>query len=175
MLIHSAPIAIMARPAGTGSYHYPTRQLISPPSHIDVPTIVHNLIRDMQALEAALYRWGSTQATPDDVSNCYVQFGVEFNAVVQAFKGYDIPTSDLHAIPAQLRLALEECLGEEPSPVALDRYLPDIRKLLSELLLGLRAKHPAWRNAVAARPPTAASNRSYSPGDTRSSSSGSFP
>lgn len=46
----------------------------------------------MKALEAALHRWSCAQATPEDVSNCYVQFGVEFNALVHAFEGYDIPT-----------------------------------------------------------------------------------
>lgn len=57
----------------------------------DVPTIVHNLICDMKALEAALFRWSGGEASPDDVSKCYVQFGVEFNAVVRAFEGYNIP------------------------------------------------------------------------------------
>lgn len=46
----------------------------------------------MKALEAALHRWSCAQAKPEDVSNCYVQFGVEFNALVHAFEGYDIPT-----------------------------------------------------------------------------------
>lgn len=165
-------------PAGPGSL----KQYAAP----DVPTIVHNLIRDMKALEAALHRWSCAQASPEDVSNCYVQFGVEFNAVVHAFEGYDIPTryatqlqslsahrvdasnSDLHAIPTQLRSALEECLGEGPTLDALDHYLPEIRRLLREVLQGLRAKQPAWRSA-AGRPRTAASNRSYSPGLSSSS------
>ncbi|KAI9573915.1 hypothetical protein HD554DRAFT_2012730 [Boletus coccyginus] len=162
-------------PAGPGS-HSPSPPVSSPihtrtPS--DVPTIVHNLIRDMKALEAALHRWSLAQATPEDVSDRYVQFGVEFNAVVHAFEGYDIPTSDLHAIPTQLRSVLEECLGDNPSPDALDRYLPEIRRLLWEVLHGLRAKQPAWRSATAR--PSTASNRSYSPGHGTRLSSGSFP
>lgn len=85
---------IAMAPAGPGS-HSPSPPVSSPihtrtPS--DVPTIVHNLIRDMKALEAALHRWSLAQATPEDVSDRYVQFGVEFNAVVHAFEGYDIPT-----------------------------------------------------------------------------------
>jgi len=115
----------------------------------------------MKALEAALHRWSRAQATPEDVSDCYVQFGVEFNAVVRAFEGYDIPTSDLHAIPTQLRSVLEECLGENPSLDALDRYLPEIRRSLGDVLYGLRAKHPAWRSAAGSRPP---------PGEVRLSS-----
>lgn len=46
----------------------------------------------MKALQAVLHRWSRAQASPEDVSDSYVQFGVEFNAVVLAFKGYDIPT-----------------------------------------------------------------------------------
>ena len=79
-------------------------------------------------------------------------------------------SSDLHAIPTQLRSALEECLGENPSLDALDRYLPEIRRSLGDVLYGLRAKQPAWRSAAGSRPPTVVSNRSY---DTRWSS-GSF-
>ncbi|KAH0836504.1 hypothetical protein J3R83DRAFT_8142 [Lanmaoa asiatica] len=142
---------IAMAPAGPGSYS-PLRQ-DSPGFHADVPTIVHSLIRDMKSLEAALHRWSCAQATPEHVSDCYVQFGVEFNALVRAFQGYDIQTSDLRAIPAQLRSTLEECLGEHPSLGALDRYLPEIRRLLRELLQTLRAKHPAWRS-TAGPPPT---------------------
>ncbi|KAG9309936.1 hypothetical protein JVU11DRAFT_9968 [Chiua virens] len=151
-------------PAGPGSN--------SPvPVLSDISTIIHNLILDMKALEAALQRWSCAQASTEDVSNCYVQFGVEFNAVLNAFEGYDIPTNDLQAIPSQLRSALEECLGEAPSYDGLDRYLPEIRRLLAEVLRGLRAKQPAWRNALD-RPPIVASNRSYtnSPAGARSSS-----
>ncbi|KAG9312789.1 hypothetical protein JVU11DRAFT_6203 [Chiua virens] len=151
-------------PAGPGSN--------SPvPVLSDISTIIHNLILDMKALEAALQRWSCAQASTEDVSNCYVQFGVEFNAVLNAFEGYDIPTNDLQAIPSQLRSALEECLGEVPSYDGLDRYLPEIRRLLAEVLRGLRAKQPAWRNALD-RPPIVASNRSYtnSPAGARSSS-----
>jgi len=137
--------------SGSGSSSYP-----------EVPMIVHNLIRDMKALESALHRWSRGQATSQDVSDCYVQFGVEFNAVVHAFESYDIPTSDLRAIPTQLRSALEECLGEHPSLSALDRYLPDIRRLLGDVLHGLRAKQPAWRNANTTTPA-----RAFTPGGLR--------
>lgn len=60
--------------------------------YADIPSIVHSLIRDMKALETALHRWGRTEAAPENVSDCYVQFGVQFQAVIHAFEGYDIPT-----------------------------------------------------------------------------------
>ena len=74
-------------PAGPGSLGHHSPNVLA-----DVPTIVHNLIRDMKTLEAALHRWSCAQASPEDVSDCYVQFGVEFNAVIHAFEAYDIPT-----------------------------------------------------------------------------------
>ncbi|KAF9220019.1 hypothetical protein BS17DRAFT_788439, partial [Gyrodon lividus] len=95
----------------------------------------------------SLRLWSYHQATPEQVSDCYMQFGVEFNVIVRAFEGYDIPTSDMHAMPARLRTTLEDCLGEDPSPNALDQYMPEVRQLLYELLQGLRLKQHAWRNA----------------------------
>ena len=56
----------------------------------------------MKALQAVLHRWSRAQASPEDVSDSYVQFGVEFNAVVLAFKGYDIPTR--YAAPPLVRV-----------------------------------------------------------------------
>ncbi|KAF9218105.1 hypothetical protein BS17DRAFT_650196, partial [Gyrodon lividus] len=81
----------------------------------DVPTAVHNLIRAMKRIQESLRLWSYHQATPEQVSDCYMQFGVEFNVIVRAFEGYDIPTSDMHAMPARLRTTLEDCLGEDPS------------------------------------------------------------
>lgn len=96
IIIHdqsARPTCIVAMPpAGPGSLRQ--RSSLTP----DVPTIVHNLIRDMKALETALHRWSCAYASPEDVSDCYVQFGVEFNAVVYAFEGYDIPTRRVAAI-----------------------------------------------------------------------------
>ncbi|KAF9244214.1 hypothetical protein BU15DRAFT_42269, partial [Melanogaster broomeanus] len=115
--------------------------------HADVSTAVHNLIRAMKGIQDSLRLWSSQQATPEQVSDCYMQFGVEFNIIVRAFEGYDIPTSDLHAIPARLRTMLEDCLGEDPSPNALKQYMPEVRQIFYELLQGLRSKQYAWRNA----------------------------
>ncbi|KAH7885675.1 hypothetical protein F5I97DRAFT_1130498 [Phlebopus sp. FC_14] len=136
-------------PAGPGPYS-PLRQNVG--YRADVPTAVHNLIRAMKSMQETLRLWSINQATPERVSDCYMQFGVEFNTIVRAFEGYDIPTNDLHTIPAGLRSSLENCLGEDPSPYALSLYMPEIRQLLYELLQGLRSKQHAWRRA-SGRPP----------------------
>ncbi|KAG6374811.1 hypothetical protein JVT61DRAFT_4195 [Boletus reticuloceps] len=139
-------------PAGSGSS--------SPAYYAELPMIVHDLIQDMKALESALHRWSrgtsNLQRRHYDIPTRYV-------ITLLACRTGDGPIiSDLHAIPTQLRSALEECLGETPSLNVLDRYLPEIRRLLGDVLHGLRAKQPAWRNAT-----TAASVRAFSPGGPR--------
>lgn len=109
---------------------------------------VHNLIRSMKAIQESLRLWSFSQATPEQVSDCYMQFGVQFNAIVKAFEGYGIGTGDLHPIPASLRAALENLLGEDPSQAALAMYMPEIRGLLYELLQGLKAKQAVWKAAT---------------------------
>ncbi|KIK98128.1 hypothetical protein PAXRUDRAFT_824194 [Paxillus rubicundulus Ve08.2h10] len=130
------------RPAGPGYYTpFPQNSTVDGG---DLPTAVHNLIRAMKGIQESLRLWSCHQATLEHVSNCYMQFGVQFNIIVQAFEGYDITTSDLHAIPARLRTTLEDCLGDSPN--AMDQYMPEVRQLLCELLQGLRSKQYAWRN-----------------------------
>lgn len=114
----------------------------------DVTMAVHNLILSMKGIQESLRLWSLSQATPEQVSDCYMQFGVEFNVIVRAFDGYGIGTGDLHPIPASLRAALENLLGEDPSPGALAMYMPEIRGLLCELLQGLKAKQAAWKAAT---------------------------
>lgn len=101
----------------------------------------------MKTLQSTLSLWSTSRASPDAVSDAYMQFGVGFNAVVWAFEGSEVDTSDLHQIPARLRAVLETCLGEDPSPAALEMYQPQIRQQLYELLQGLKAKqgYAGWQ------------------------------
>lgn len=55
--------------------------------------------------------------------------------------------SDIHSIPKDLRLVLEQCLGEDPSPAILEIYMPQVRQVLYKLLKGLQARQDAWRAA----------------------------
>ena len=40
---------------------------------------------------------------------------------------------------------LESCLGEDPSPETLERYMPEVRQVLYRLLKGLQSRQDAWR------------------------------
>ncbi|KZT70839.1 hypothetical protein DAEQUDRAFT_764403 [Daedalea quercina L-15889] len=55
--------------------------------------------------------------------------------------------NDLIRVVVRLREVLEDCLGEDPSPQVLDRYMPQVRRVVYELLVGLRSKQaPYWEN-----------------------------
>jgi len=145
---------------GLGAFTTPTRQgsyasnysaysasIPSPQYSASIPNSVHTLIASMKNLQSTLTLWSTSRASPDAVSDAYMQFGVGFNAVVWAFEGSGVDTSDLHQIPTRLRAVLETCLGEDPCPAALEMYQPRIRQQLYELLQGLKAKqgYAGWQ------------------------------
>lgn len=55
------------------------------------------------------------------------------------------------AVPDDLRNILETCLSEEATPAVLDIYLPDVRKIITNLLQGLRSKQSVYRRTVSDR------------------------
>lgn len=56
---------------------------------------------------------------------------------------------DLYSIPTELRVHLEECLGEDASPAVLEQHMPRIKQVIYRLLIGLKAKHEPYRIAIA--------------------------
>lgn len=44
----------------------------------------------------------------------------------------------------ELRNVLEQCLGEDPSPAVLARFLPQVRQAIYKLLTGLQRRQDAW-------------------------------
>lgn len=69
----------------------------------------------------------------------------------------------MFSVPKDLREILENCLGEEPTPQVLNTYMPEVRRVIYNLLQGLQAKQPSWYRAVAASgrgtPPSYLNNR----------------
>ena len=64
------------------------------------------------------------------------------------FFGY----SDVNSIPGDLRVVLERCLSEDPSPDVLDTFMPEVRHVLSNLLRGLKNQQANWQTASRRRP-----------------------
>lgn len=51
-------------------------------------------------------------------------------------------------VPDDLRNILETCLAEDAVPANLERFLPDVRKIITNLLQGLRGKQSIYRKIV---------------------------
>ncbi|KAH0582504.1 hypothetical protein H2248_010447 [Termitomyces sp. 'cryptogamus'] len=113
----------------------------------DVPNSVRSLLLSMKHLQALLKKWSFGHATDNQVSDAYVQIGHDFNTTVRAFAYHSIDLSDIHSIPGELRVPLEQCLGEDPSPETLELYMPEVRRVLYKLLKGLQARRDQWKTA----------------------------
>ncbi|TRM58125.1 hypothetical protein BD626DRAFT_190067 [Schizophyllum amplum] len=59
--------------------------------------------------------------------------------------------SDMHSIPAELRVVLERCLAQEPSSEALARHMPGIRTVIYRLLQGLQRSRARGRRSAGGR------------------------
>ncbi|KAF9649194.1 AIP3-domain-containing protein [Thelephora ganbajun] len=113
-----------------------------------VETAVTRLLVSIKALLESLTKWSDRQISDMDVSDVYVRLGNDFNAAVAAFAAYNIEMKELHSVPEDLRNILETCLAEDAQPENLQRYLPDVRKIITNLLQGLRGKQTAYRKII---------------------------
>ncbi|KAF9011968.1 hypothetical protein BDQ17DRAFT_1345203 [Cyathus striatus] len=68
---------------------------------------------------------------------------------MEAFGNLQIDVSEMTSVPEDLRKVLEECLAEEASMQNLEIYLPDVRRIITVLLQGLRNKQAEYRRIVA--------------------------
>ena len=57
-------------------------------------------------------------------------------------------SSELASVPEDLRSVLEACLSEDATPDNLEIYLPEVRKIITSLLQGLRGKQSIYRRIV---------------------------
>jgi len=124
-------------------HHHPKPK---PPSN--VLQCVTSLLDATKELTECLQLWSVARATEEQVSDVYVTVGTKFNLMVAAFMSVGIDMSELYSIPGELRVHLEECLGEEASPSILAQHMPAIKTTLYRLLVGLRGKQDAYWRAV---------------------------
>jgi len=59
-----------------------------------------------------------------------------------------LPHRELVSVPDELRVVLEQCLSEEATPENLEIYLPNVRKIITNLLQGLREKQTIYRKIM---------------------------
>lgn len=108
-------------------------------------SVTHLLVATKQLLET-LTHWSRKQASETDVSDIYVRLGYEFNLACRAFNAIGVETADLGPVPDVLRTILEDTLSQDASPQSLDRYLPQIRDIIINLLHGLKKKQARLRS-----------------------------
>ncbi|KAF9779218.1 hypothetical protein BJ322DRAFT_1113570 [Thelephora terrestris] len=117
----------------------------------NVQETVAALLETTKQLQDCLKKWSVGGASDEQVSDVYVDFGTKFNATVTAFMSLGIDISDLYSIPTDLRVPLEDCLGEDASSAVLELYLPRIKQVIYRLLIGLKAKQEPYRIAIAGK------------------------
>lgn len=108
-------------------------------------SVTHLLVATKQLLET-LTQWSRKQASETDVSDVYVRLGYEFNLACRAFNAIGVETADLGPVPDVLRSILEDTLSQDASSQSLDRYLPQIRDIIINLLHGLKKKQARLRS-----------------------------
>ncbi|KAL6306126.1 actin interacting protein 3-domain-containing protein [Sparassis latifolia] len=123
-------------------------RLAPPEPSPQVETAVTRLLVSIKQLLEALTKWSKQEVSEMDVSDVYVRLGNDFNAAVAAFSLYRIEMSELASVPDDLRAILETCLSEDATPDVLSQYLPEVRKIITDLLQGLRSKQSIYRRII---------------------------
>ncbi|OCH91403.1 AIP3-domain-containing protein [Obba rivulosa] len=137
-----------------------------------VETAVTRLLVSIKLLLESLTQWSKQEVSENDVSDVYVRLGNDFNAAVAAFAQFGISMEELLSVPEDLRSILETCLSEDANQETLETYLPEVRKIITNLLQGLRSKQSIYRRTVSdSRHRSTASEGAGSDRDSRSSRS----
>ncbi|KAG1864869.1 actin interacting protein 3-domain-containing protein [Suillus subluteus] len=132
-------------------------------AHPAVESAVTRLLVAIKQLLESLTQWSTGKMDEIQVSDVYVRLGNDFNAA------FNIDMSDLMSVPEDLREVLETCLAEEATPDNLNVYLPTVRKIITNLLQGLRGKQSMYRRIVSEH--QSRHRSSHSRTDSRSSKS----
>ncbi|KAF4569903.1 Bud site selection protein 6 [Pleurotus pulmonarius] len=117
-------------------------------SHPAVESAVTRLLVAIKQLLEALTSWSQLKMDENQVSDVYVRLGNDFNAAVAAFSAFNIDMRELLSVPEDLRTVLEACLAEDATPENLERFLPTVRQIITNLLQGLRGKQSIYRRIV---------------------------
>ncbi|GLB41789.1 putative actin interacting protein 3 [Lyophyllum shimeji] len=117
-------------------------------THPAVESAVTRLLVSIKQLLESLTLWSTLKIDENAVSDVYVRLGNDFNAAVAAFAAFGIDMTELMSVPDDLRNVLEQCLAEDATPENLELYLPTVRKVITDLLTGLRGKQSIYRRIV---------------------------
>lgn len=119
-----------------------------------IDSSVTKLLVATKRLLESLTAWSRRRATEKDVSDIYVTLGNELNIACRAFSHINMSVQDLGNVPGELRTILERTLSQEACQATLDRYLPEIRHIILNLLQGLRRKQSQIQRPIPTIPPS---------------------
>lgn len=105
-----------------------------------IESSVTRLLVSTKHLLESLTQWARQKADDKFVSDAYVKLGNDFRAASRAFTNAGVDISDLGDVPKALRIVLESALSESPTQENLDRFLPNIRNIIVNLLSNLKSK-----------------------------------
>ncbi|CCE80311.1 Piso0_003424 [Millerozyma farinosa CBS 7064] len=105
-----------------------------------IESSVTRLLVSTKHLLESLTQWARKEADDKFVSDAYVKLGNDFRAATKAFAHAGVDISDIGDVPHALRVILEAALGEEPTQEHLDKFLPNIRSIIVNLLQNLKSK-----------------------------------
>ncbi|PHZ12674.1 AIP3-domain-containing protein [Rhizopus microsporus ATCC 52813] len=111
----------------------------------EIEQVVTKLLRTTKALLEALTQWSNMRASNAEIFEIHDTLEKQFFLVSQAFEEAGVSMNDLQWIPRQLRESVSIAMMEQPSPAALDQYLPRIREVIVHLLHGLKGKQAQLR------------------------------
>lgn len=105
-----------------------------------IESSVTRLLVSTKHLLESLTRWTRQEVDDKFVSDAYVKLGNDFRAAIRAFSNARVDVSDIGDVPKALRIVLESALSEPPTQESLDRFLPNIRSIIVNLLQNLKLK-----------------------------------
>lgn len=105
-----------------------------------IESSVTRLLVSTKHLLESLTQWARQEADDKFVSDAYVKLGNDFRAATRAFSAARVDISDLGDVPRLLRIVLESALSDSPTQENLERFLPNIRNIIVNLLQSLKQK-----------------------------------
>lgn len=105
-----------------------------------IESSVTRLLVSTKHLLESLTQWARREADDKFVSDAYVKLGNDFRAAARAFTSAGVDISDLGDVPKALRIILESALSEIPTQESLDKFMPNVRNIIVNLLLTLKTK-----------------------------------
>ncbi|KAH6901651.1 hypothetical protein BKA70DRAFT_1196917 [Coprinopsis sp. MPI-PUGE-AT-0042] len=109
---------------------------------------VTRLMVSIKTFLDSLTQWSQKQVDEGHISDVYVRMSNDLKAVAADFAAFNIDMAELLGLPEDLRTVLERCLAEEATPKNLEIYMPEMRRIITGLLQGIRTKQALYRGMV---------------------------